>query len=155
MNNISEEYGKYFKLVSYEVWTDENNSELLKEASNYLKRPTSGVPYIIIGDKVFIGYGEKYSDDIKDAIVSLYNTPKKDRYDVFEEMKNNPIIANTENKENTEKKEVTNKTTVKIALTILSVIIVIIYAKLKKSNNNIGKITNTKSTSNKKGKTKK
>ena len=26
LNNISEEYGKYFKLVSFEVWNDANNS---------------------------------------------------------------------------------------------------------------------------------
>ena len=42
-----------------------------------------GVPYIVIGDKVFPGYADSYNEDIKAAIDELYDS--KDRYDVFEE----------------------------------------------------------------------
>ena len=42
-----------------------------------------GVPYIIIGDKVFPGYAESYDEDIKTAIKELYDSEEK--YDVFEE----------------------------------------------------------------------
>jgi len=87
MNSITDEYGKYFKMVSYEVWNDSNNSALLTEVSTFLNQPASGVPYVIIGDQVFPGYASSYDDSIKAAIKELYNTKKKDRYDVFEEMK--------------------------------------------------------------------
>ena len=84
LNSITEEYGKYFKLVSFEVWQDQDNSALLTQVAEKMGEEASGVPYIIIGDKVFPGYAEDYDDQIKEAIVNLYNTEKADRYDVFE-----------------------------------------------------------------------
>lgn len=84
LNSITEEYGKYFKLKSYEVWYDEDNLNLMDEISNFKGKVATGVPYIIIGDQVFPGYSSKRNDQIKEAIVKLYNTNKKDRYDVFE-----------------------------------------------------------------------
>ena len=155
MNSISPEYGKYFKLVSYEVWHDENNSNLLNKVSNYLGQPASGVPYIIIGDKVFIGYGEKYDDDIKKLIVSLYKTDKKYRYDVFDKI-DNGNINNVTKSNNPEKKEATINTviTLEVVLTILSLIIVITYinSKFKELNHNIETITDDKYSFKKKGK---
>ena len=87
MNSITDEYGKYFKIVSYEVWKDTNNSKLLDEVSSFLNEPAEGVPYIIIGDRVFGGYASQYDEDIKTTIKELYDTKKKDRYDVMAEMK--------------------------------------------------------------------
>ena len=82
LNSISEEYGKYFKLVSFEVWSSQANSELMDKISLFMGSQASGVPYIIIGDKVFPGYAEEYDDGIKSAIKSLYESDEK--YDVFE-----------------------------------------------------------------------
>ncbi len=93
LNSIVDDYGKYFKVVSYEVWNDTTNNNLLSEVSTFLNEPADGVPYIIIGDKVFGGYSEAYDEDIKKAIVDLYNS--SDRYDVFAEMEkttsSNPV----------------------------------------------------------------
>lgn len=36
LNDISEEYGKYFKLVSYETYKNTNNDALMKEVSDFL-----------------------------------------------------------------------------------------------------------------------
>ena len=83
MNGITTEYGKYFKVVGFEVWNDQANSELLGKIADFLGEDAGGVPYIIIGDKVFPGYAESYDEGIKSAIKSLYDS--KDRYDVFEE----------------------------------------------------------------------
>ena len=83
LNGITDEYGKYFKLVSFESWYNEENSNLLGEISTFMGEQASGVPYIIIGDKVFGGYTESYDDSIKSAIKTLYDS--EDRYDVFEE----------------------------------------------------------------------
>ena len=83
MNSITDEYGKYFKMESYEVWNDSNNSKLLGEVSEYLGQEAGGVPYIIIGDQVFPGYADTYDDGIKAAIKEQYEADT--RYDVFEE----------------------------------------------------------------------
>ena len=79
----NEEYGKYFKVVSFESWYDADNAELLDTISNYLGQSASGVPYIIIGDQVFGGYASDYDEQIKTAIKDLYDS--KEKYDVFEE----------------------------------------------------------------------
>ena len=90
LNSITDEYGKYFNLEAYEVWNDQDNATLMGEVSEYMGEVAQGVPYIIIGDKVFPGYAESYDEGIKDAIKTLYDTKKNKRYDVFAEMKKNP-----------------------------------------------------------------
>ena len=88
LNSITDEYGKYFRLVSFEVWNDPDNKALMDDVSNYMKEEAGGVPYIIIGDKVFGGYASDYDEQIKTAIINLYNTKAEKRYDVFHEMNN-------------------------------------------------------------------
>lgn len=91
LNNIVGEYGKYFKLESYEVWYNSDNSELFDEVAEFLDEDAGGVPFIVIGDKVFPGYASQYDESIKQAIVNLYNS--SDRYDVFEEMEKAERLA--------------------------------------------------------------
>ncbi len=89
LNSIVDEYGKYFKVVSYEVWYDSDNAKLMSDISKFKGEEAGGVPYIIIGDKVFAGYTETYDDSIKEAITNLYNTKKSERYDVMEDFERN------------------------------------------------------------------
>lgn len=84
LNSISTSHGKYFKLVSYEIWSNEHNELLFEEVADFFGKQAKGVPFIVIGDKFFDGYDEIYNEDILNAIVEQYN--KEDRYDVFEEM---------------------------------------------------------------------
>lgn len=99
-DNLVKGYGDKFKLVSFETWYDDNNKSLLNKVATFLGDEAGGVPYIIIGDKSFLGYGSTLNSQIETAIDTLYNS--KERYDVFEEM----------NKE--EKKGTTSTTTVVI-----------------------------------------
>ena len=125
MNSIAEEYGKYFKMETYEVWNDSNNSTLLGEISEYLGQSATGVPYIIIGDKVFGGYTEAYNDSIKEAIIDLYKTKTKKRYDVFNEMKKHP-------KKNTSSFSFDNNTIIwSLVFTFASTVIIMSYISLK------------------------
>lgn len=121
LNNITDEYGKYFKLVSYEVWNNQENNTLMSEVSTFLGQQAGGVPYIVIGDKVFAGYAASYDDGIKQAITDLYNTKKKDRYDVFSEMKKNNKKINID----------INSVIFPLIFTIISTIIIISYINLK------------------------
>lgn len=86
LNSLTEEYGKYFKLVSYEIWSNQNNAILYSNVAEFLDKDNSGVPFIVIGDKVFQGYSEEYNADILQAIKELYSS--KNRYDVFKAMEN-------------------------------------------------------------------
>ena len=83
LNSISDEYGKYFKLVSFEVWNDSTNSALLNKVPLVTNEAAGGVPYIIIGDKVFAGYSEQYDESIKAKIKAQY---EDNSYDVMKEL---------------------------------------------------------------------
>jgi len=85
LNDNIDELGKYFNLVSYEVWYDSDNADLLTEVGNFTGVEARGVPYIIVGEKVFDGFTEDaYGEDFKAALKAEYEN--SDRYDVFEEM---------------------------------------------------------------------
>lgn len=84
-NELSKTYGEKFKLVSFEVWQNTDNADLLGAVSSFLEQDAGGVPYIVIGDQVFPGYADSYDDGIKQAIDKLYAQKVSDRYDVFEE----------------------------------------------------------------------
>lgn len=102
LNSITDEYGKYFKVVSFEVWNDAENSALLSSVAAFMNKDLQGVPFIVIGDKVFDGYSSSYDEDIKSTIKDLYNS--KDRYDVFAEMtdKDLEVTATTPETETTD-----------------------------------------------------
>ena len=98
LNNNIDELGQYFNLVSYETWGDSANAKLLTEVGNFTGVPAQGVPYIIVGDKVFDGFTEEiYGEEFAAKLKEEYNN--KDRYDVFDEMEkaknNNGGSANT------------------------------------------------------------
>ena len=139
LNSITEEYGKYFKLQAFEVWNDSENDSLMEETSKYLDQPAEGVPYIIIGEQVFAGYAESYDNAIKEAIVTLYETPKEDRYDVFDKMD-----EKTDKKEEKSSSSLTSKTALIISLivTLFAAIGVVVYYnnKLKQYDARIEKL---------------
>lgn len=96
LSELTKEYGDKFKLVAFETWKDEANSELMSEIAEQLGTEATGVPYIIIGDQVFPGYASAYDDQIKSAIDTLYNTPVAQRYDIFlnkKEPKNHDLVV--------------------------------------------------------------
>lgn len=84
LETIVEEYGQYFNLVSYEVWYDEDNYNLMKNVASIFNDPATGVPYLVIGDKTFIGYSSSSDENIKNAIKELYE--KTDRYNVMDHL---------------------------------------------------------------------
>lgn len=84
--DLIKEYGEYFKVVSYEVWGNEDNAELFKKVATFMKDSGRGVPYIIIGDQSFAGYTSTMNDSIIAALKKAY----ENKYDVMEEIKNAP-----------------------------------------------------------------
>lgn len=87
-NDLIKDYGQYFNFVSYEVWKDEDNKDLMESVSEYLGEDAGGVPFIIIGERSFSGYSESMNDEIKEEIKKLYDS--EDRYDVIQKVKTSP-----------------------------------------------------------------
>ncbi len=83
-DTLTEKYYDKFNLVSYEVWNNTKNNELLTKVRAFLGSDKTGVPFIVIGDKYFEGYTESYNTEIEQAIQDLYDS--SNRYDVFEEI---------------------------------------------------------------------
>ena len=87
-NTLLKDYSKYFNIISFETWYNEENARLLNQVGEFFGYDVNskefGIPLIIIGDKTFVGYGDSYNKEIEEEIVNLYNS--KDRYDVFKEM---------------------------------------------------------------------
>lgn len=146
LNEISKEYGKYFQLKSYDVWTDTNNAELFEEVADYLEQNNKGVPLIIIGDDIYPGYDKSFNDGIKSSIKTLY--AEKDRYDIFEEMEK----AKAEERKKELLQSAPFAITINGVITVLSAVVVILFVncKAKKLNKKVEELEKKLMANNKK-----
>lgn len=144
LSSILKDYGKYFKLESYEVWYNEENGDLMDAAAYTLGEEVTGVPYIIIGNKTFAGYGENYADEIKSTIKELYNSDI--RYDVME----NLIYPEPEEETNTSGKisidEATMKTNTTVRVFVAATIVLFVLIKMFLSPKTVVEETNLEET---------
>ena len=57
----------------------------MQKVGDFTGTAANGVPYIVVGEKVFAGFTEAaYGEDFKTTLKEYYES--KDRYDIFEEM---------------------------------------------------------------------
>lgn len=61
------------KVYSYEVSMNQQNSELMIEAASLLKTNVTGVPFTVIGTKVFKGFSESMSKSEIEYTIKLYS----------------------------------------------------------------------------------
>ena len=101
LESIIDQYGKYINVVTFEVWGDNTNSDLLEKVAEKFGDDASGVPYIVIGEKTFSGYSSEMNEEIELLIKEEYE--KEDRYDVMEEL-GASIDFSTEEVDNTVEK---------------------------------------------------
>ncbi len=82
-------YKDKITIKDYEIWFDENNQERMYKVAYMRKdKDATGVPYIIIGDKSWIGYSSDNNKEIEAQIDKVYNQSLSDRYDVMDEYNN-------------------------------------------------------------------
>ena len=67
LKSIKNKYPK-LKIKKYEVWYDDDNSELLKKVYEALNVERNGVPTNVIGDTVIMGFGDTTGSKIERAI---------------------------------------------------------------------------------------
>ena len=91
-NEIGTDYKEKFDLIKIDVETDSNNKQKMRDVANFLDKNTEGaIPFMIIGEKSYIGFGSTESEktDIKTSINNEYvNT---DRYDIMEQLDSAPF----------------------------------------------------------------
>ena len=78
-DSIEEEYGDYFDLVKYEVWSSEKNSALMNALAKEMGDDVSGVPYFIIGDYTANGYSEADNEILLQKILEEYEKDEASR----------------------------------------------------------------------------
>ena len=139
LTTIVDEYGKYFNLVSYEVWYNTANSDLMTNVASVLGDNANGVPYLVIGNKTFIGFRPSTDGEaIKKAIKELYKSD--DKYDVMNHLSevNNNTNNESNNSGNGSNYSLSNGTNAKVVIYIsfiLAVAAVAVY--IVKSNNDM------------------
>lgn len=112
-------FDKYLKendevtLVKYEVWGSSENRLLLSKVQDKLNDHRSGVPFLVIGDNVILGYMDGVTDEkIKETINEEINNRKYE--DIVEKVVNNEKIGKEDigeiKKEEPKKKENNNYT---------------------------------------------
>ena len=118
-DSIEEEYGQYYDLDKYEVWNDEENSELMSKVADYLGEDAEGVPYVIIGTKTFNGFAQSMSQEIIDAIMTEYNKNVEERINVVAN-----VLGNVPLKEKSD-----NTATIIFIVAVVAVVAFVIFAR--------------------------
>ena len=129
-----------FEVVYYEVWNvledgktpDDHpqNKELLSAVSTKLTgKAATGVPFYVIGEKYFSGYGETFNSEIVNTILTQAANPEyKDVVaEAINGMTTKPEVSNPELGDESEANEKSNKTDV-VGLVILGVTVVVVLA---------------------------
>ena len=77
-------------IYSFEVWSDKDNKSFMKNFGKFLDQDVSGVPFIVIGDKIFDGYSSgdsKTDQQILDAINTIIkNQGSTDQYRLYKKV---------------------------------------------------------------------
>ena len=71
--SIEDKYGNMFKIEDYETWYDKDNAEFMEKVAESRGEEANGVPYIIIGDKSWMGFTESYESEMLEEIEKVYN----------------------------------------------------------------------------------
>jgi len=106
-STLIKEYGDYFNFKSYEVWSNKDNAALAEKVGNKLNLEVGYVPFIVIGDKGFIGYASRNNGMIENQLKKAYE--EQNRVDVVEQVlneedstSNDESVSNTDDEVNDE-----------------------------------------------------
>lgn len=87
MSKLPAETKDKVNIYSFEVWSDKDNKTFMKKFGKYLGQDVSGVPFMIIGDKIFDGYSSgdtKTDQQIIDVINTIIkNQGSTDQYKLY------------------------------------------------------------------------
>lgn len=81
LENLSEEYSKDINIYSLEVLYNQDNADILIDFAEIMGKQVTGVPFTIIGEETFSGFGKSAEDSFKNAIKKQINNS----FDVYNE----------------------------------------------------------------------
>ena len=93
---------KSAKLIKYEVWHSEDNRKTWVKIQDKLNNHENGVPYLIIGDEVIVGYLDGVTDENIKKYVNKYKNDKKYEDKVAKILNNEEIKTKKEVKKKKE-----------------------------------------------------
>ncbi len=96
LNESLKEYGSKFKLRAYEVTANEDNDKLMKKMKKFFNEKGEGVPFTVIGESTFYGFGDSTGEKMLKAIDTEYR--KETKYDIFAELEKADKAAGANNK---------------------------------------------------------
>ncbi len=70
-------YGDKINIKTFEVWNDSDNASLMDDVAALFDEEANGVPYLVIGDKTYVGFSESIKNNIKEGIENLLNSEEK------------------------------------------------------------------------------
>ncbi len=71
------------KLHKYEVWYNDDNVAKLEEVAKITEEEADAIPYLVIGDTVFVGYADSFSKKIEKRIVECLEEGCSDKVGVY------------------------------------------------------------------------
>lgn len=80
LNSLDNKEKSYFNIYTFEVWNNSTNQQFMKDSAKSLNKEVSGVPFLIIGNKIFEGYNESMNAKIEKAIETEYKLNGKNDY---------------------------------------------------------------------------
>mgnify|MGYP002533217735 FL=1 len=95
VKSLSSDEKSKFNLVKYETWYNTTNSNALAKVAEHFNDTDYGVPYIIIGNTRYSGFGDTNKDQILAAINDYYNLDE--RANLIEEL-NLEVVADAPEK---------------------------------------------------------
>lgn len=86
---LDKDVKKKFDIVDLETWENTDNAGIMTKVAEARgeSETATGVPYIIVGDKSWVGFAEDMTEEILNQIDKVYSQDAKDRYDVFDLIK--------------------------------------------------------------------
>jgi len=73
-----------FELIQYEVWNNKSNRNLMNKVASKLGDYDEGVPYIVIGENSFYGFGSTTGKELLNVINKMY--ANNDFTDIMEDI---------------------------------------------------------------------
>lgn len=122
------EYKDLFNVVDYDVVSNQTNYDLWEKVAEYFGVKVDGVPFYVIGDQYYEGFGDSAKDTIKAAIKNSHNDSKY--LDVVDGIGKGEI---TGEKNNSEDKKGNNMVgMIILAITVVIIIILIVCSSKNK-----------------------
>lgn len=145
LNSISESHGEYFRLVSYDVSSNQDNIDFFQEVGKFFNSESMGVPFFVIGSRHTLGFNEEEKDLIGQWIIDEYNN--KNRFDLLYEMSKTKVSTPTD------ENDIEDNKLNYIVIGILIIVIIILFV-ITMNKNNPKQIKIEKNNTNKKSKEK-